>query len=179
MGGKTGLNPANQGSNQSVRHLIFILGDQLDRQSAVLEKFNSGEDLIFMAEVRGESTHVWSHKARTTLFLSAMRHFAQEMEGEGRRVDYIRLDTPGNTQSLVGELERAVMRHQPAKVIFLEPGEYRVRNEITSLLSKLRRPHEEVVDRHFLCSREEFARHAQGRKQLRMEYFYRPMREKH
>ncbi len=179
MGGKTGLNPANQGSNQSVRHLIFILGDQLDRQSAVLEKFNPGEDLIFMAEVRGESTHVWSHKARTTLFLSAMRHFAQEMEGEGRRVDYIRLDTPGNTQSLVGELERAVMRHQPAKVIFLEPGEYRVRNEITSLLSKLRRPHEEVVDRHFLCSREEFARHAQGRKQLRMEYFYRPMREKH
>jgi deoxyribodipyrimidine photolyase-related protein len=34
-------------------------------------------------------------------------------------------------------------------------------------------------DQHFLCSREEFARHAKGRKQLRMEHFYRAMRREH
>jgi deoxyribodipyrimidine photolyase-related protein len=34
-------------------------------------------------------------------------------------------------------------------------------------------------DRHFLCSDAEFARHARGRKQLRMEYFYREMRKRH
>jgi deoxyribodipyrimidine photolyase-related protein len=34
-------------------------------------------------------------------------------------------------------------------------------------------------DRHFLCSREEFARHAAGRRQLRMEFFYREMRRRH
>jgi deoxyribodipyrimidine photolyase-related protein len=34
-------------------------------------------------------------------------------------------------------------------------------------------------DRHFLCSREEFIRHAEGRKQLRMEFFYREMRRQH
>ena len=32
-----------------------------------------------MAEVREESTHVWSHKARIALFLSAMRHFRDDM----------------------------------------------------------------------------------------------------
>jgi deoxyribodipyrimidine photolyase-related protein len=31
-------------------------------------------------------------------------------------------------------------------------------------------------DRHFLCSHDQFAQHAGGRKQLRMEYFYRHMR---
>jgi len=33
------------------------------------------------------------------------------------------------------------------------------------------------ADRHFLCSREEFAAWARGRKELRMEYFYRMMRK--
>ena len=31
----------------------------------------------------------------------------------------------------------------------------------------------------FLCSRTEFAAHAEGRKQLRMEFFYREMRKRH
>ena len=30
-----------------------------------------------------------------------------------------------------------------------------------------------------MCSRHEFAAHARGRKQLRMEYFYREMRRRH
>ena len=35
------------------------------------------------------------------------------------------------------------------------------------------------MDRHFLCTHEEFAQHARGRKQLRLEYFYRELRRKH
>jgi deoxyribodipyrimidine photolyase-related protein len=34
-------------------------------------------------------------------------------------------------------------------------------------------------DRHFFCTVREFAAHAKGRKQLRMEYFYREMRKRH
>jgi len=40
-------------------------------------------------------------------------------------------------------------------------------------------PVESRPDRHFLCSTAEFAAHAHGRKQLRMEYFYREMRRRH
>ncbi|MGW8323849.1 MAG: cryptochrome/photolyase family protein, partial [Thermodesulfobacteriota bacterium] len=43
---------------------------------------------------------------------------------------------------------------------------------------RLRTETEVRPDRHFLCSREEFADHAAGRKQLRMEFFYREMRKK-
>ncbi|PER77108.1 cryptochrome/photolyase family protein, partial [Bacillus cereus] len=34
-------------------------------------------------------------------------------------------------------------------------------------------------DRHFFSTVAEFAAHAEGRKSLRMEYFYREMRKKH
>ena len=40
-------------------------------------------------------------------------------------------------------------------------------------------PHEECDDFHFLASRADFVAHARGRRQLRMEYFYREMRQRH
>ena len=44
-----------------------------------------------MAEVAEESTHVWTHKARIAVFLSAMRHFRDTLQGEGIDVDYTEL----------------------------------------------------------------------------------------
>ncbi|OYY99194.1 MAG: hypothetical protein B7Y32_06325, partial [Methylophilales bacterium 16-45-7] len=65
------------------RHLIIILGDQLTIENPALEGFDATCDQIVMAEVMGEGAHVWSHKARIALFLSAMRHFAQALETQG------------------------------------------------------------------------------------------------
>ena len=59
--------------NVSCRHLILILGDQLDESSAAFDGFDAAVDVVLMVEAVEESTHVWSHKARTVLFLSAMR----------------------------------------------------------------------------------------------------------
>jgi deoxyribodipyrimidine photolyase-related protein len=47
-----------------------------------------------MAEVAGESTHVWSSKPRTVMFLAAMRHFALALQAAGRPLHYTRLDAP-------------------------------------------------------------------------------------
>jgi deoxyribodipyrimidine photolyase-related protein len=58
----------------------------------------------------------------------------------------------------------------------VEPGEWSVREEIRAAISL---PLEMREDRHFLCGRAEFAAHAEGRKQLRMEFFYREMRKRH
>ena len=57
------------------RHLVLILGDQLDAKSAAFDGFDPKHDAVWMAEVAEESTHVWSHQARIALFLAAMRHF--------------------------------------------------------------------------------------------------------
>ena len=53
--------------------LVIVLGDQLDRGGAAFDGFDRRRDRVWMAEVAEESTHVWSHKARITVFLAAMR----------------------------------------------------------------------------------------------------------
>ncbi|MFM8619460.1 MAG: cryptochrome/photolyase family protein [Opitutaceae bacterium] len=162
-----------------VRHLVVVLGDQLDAHSAALDGFDGARDAIWMAEVAGESEHVVSSKVRTALFLSAMRHFRDAQRALGRRVEYVELDAPGNTQTLAGELARALAALRPERVVMVQAGEWRLEQEITALAAKLDVALEVRPDRHFLCTPEEFREHASGRKQLRMEFFYREMRRRH
>ncbi len=161
-----------------VRHLVIVLGDQLDDGSAAFDGFDPAQDIVWMAEVAAESTHVWSHKVRTALFLSAMRHFRERLVTRGYRVHYRTLDVPDNRGSLGAELELAIEQMQPAKLVLVEPGDWRVEQELKAVAQRLRVPLDMRMDRHFICSKAEFAAHAAGRKQLRMEFFYREMRRK-
>jgi len=70
------------------RHLVLVLGDQLDDTAAAFDGFDPASDQVWMAEVAEESEHVWSHKARIALFLSGMRHFRQRLESRGFTVNY-------------------------------------------------------------------------------------------
>jgi deoxyribodipyrimidine photolyase-related protein len=111
------------------RHLVLILGDQLDEASSAFDGFDPAQDTVLMVEAFEESTHVWSHKIRTTLFLSAMRHFAQSLKQRGWQVDYRALDTHGD-QTLAEGLLAAIKERQPQAVIGVEPGDLRVRQQI-------------------------------------------------
>ena len=92
----------------ALRNLILILGDQLDLDSSAFDGFDASRDAVWMAEVAAESTHVWSHKARIVMFLSAMRHFADAIGERSWTCHDTTLDARGNTQSLAGELARAM-----------------------------------------------------------------------
>ena len=162
-----------------MRNLIVVLGDQLDAGSAALDGFDPALDCVWMAEVHEESTHVWSSKIRTALFLSAMRHFALALESRGWPVHYLRLDDAGNPGTLAGALAVSVHALKPACVVLVDPGDWRVREALLSSLHEAGGAVEVREDRHFLCSAERFRRHVKGRKQLRMEYFYREMRREH
>ena len=59
-----------------LRSLIVVLGDQLDLDASAFDGFDAAVDAVWMAEAAEESTHVWSSKPRTAMFLAAMRHFA-------------------------------------------------------------------------------------------------------
>ena len=83
-----------------LRNLIVVLGDQLDLDAAAFDGFDADLDAVWMAEAAEESTHVWSSKPRTVMFLAAMRHFALALRTAGRPLHYFRLDTPGNCGSL-------------------------------------------------------------------------------
>jgi deoxyribodipyrimidine photolyase-related protein len=161
-----------------VRNLIVVLGDQLDHQSPALSGFDTHRDLIWMAEVAQESEHVPSSKIRTTLFLSTMRHFAKAQRELGRTVQYVQLDDPDNTQTLAGELARAIQGHQPEQLVMTQPGDYRVLKAIEQCATSHATALTVLTDSHFITTLEEFSAHAKGRKQLRLEYFYREVRHK-
>ena len=162
-----------------LRNLVIVLGDQLDLDAAAFDGFDTARDAVWMAEVTEESTHVWSSKPRTVMFLSGMRHFAQALRAAGRPLHYTALDAEGNRGSLQAQLESDIERLRPAALVMTAPGDWRVLQAIKAAAQSQGLPLDLREDRHFYCSVREFAAHARGRKSLRMEYFYREMRKRH
>jgi deoxyribodipyrimidine photolyase-related protein len=163
---------------QQYRKLIVVLGDQLSPKLASLRQGDPSRDVVLMCEVKQETTYVGHHKQKIVLILAAMRHFAEELRQAGWHVDYVKLDKEGNSGSFAGEVARAAKRHKPAQIVVTEPGEWRVRADIEGWEALAGLPVTMLDDDRFVCSRSEFADWADGRKEMRMEHFYRQMRRK-
>ena len=170
-------NPNNLPSK--VRHLVIVLGDQLDAESSALQDFDPAQDVVWMAEVAEESTHVWSSKQRIAVFLSAMRHFASALRARGLPLRYTQLDEVGNAGTLALELDAAITQLQPAALVVTAPGDWRVLQSLRAVAAQHGLALDLRDDTHFFSTVREFAAHAQGRKQLRLEYWYRELRHKH
>jgi deoxyribodipyrimidine photolyase-related protein len=167
---------------QPLRHLVLVLGDQLDLEASAFDGFDPTHDAVWMAEAAEESTHVWSSKQRTALFLSAMRHFAQALRTAGRPLHYHRLDDSGavaELPSLGAKLQADLARLAPQRVVMTAPGDWRVLQDIRTVVEAAGLALEIRDDRHFFTTVREFAAHAKGRKSLRLEYFYRELRQRH
>ncbi len=158
----------------SAPRLVLVLGDQLTPSVAALRAADRESDIVVMAEVEDEAAYVPHHPKKIAFILAAMRHFAAELEQAGWRVLYTRLDDPENAGSIPGEVLRRVEDTGAQEVIATEPGEWR----LIDLLGALPVPVRQLPDDRFLCSRKEFDAWAEGRKSLRMEYFYREMRRR-
>jgi len=157
-----------------VSRLVLVLGDQLSHDLSALKAADKSSDLVVMAEVMDEGTYVSHHPKKIALVLSAMRHFAEDLRAGGWQVAYTRLDDAEASRSIVGELMRRGQAHGTSEVIATQPGEWRLIEALDAApLSVTQLP-----DDRFICSLEEFDRWAEGRKELRMEYFYREMRRK-
>ncbi len=159
-----------------VKTLRLVLGDQLSPRIAALRGLDPPQDVVLMAEVMAEATYVRHHKKKIAFVLASMRAFANELTEAGVTVRYIRLDDPLNTGSLSGEVKRAIEEMRPAALVVTEAGEHRLAAEMNGWAG-LGVPFEVREDDRFLCSHAAFAQWAEGRKQLRMEYFYRAMRQ--
>lgn len=113
------------------------------------------------------------------MFLAAMRHFAGELAKRGFPCDYQWLDDAANTQTLAGELRRAVTRHQPEALVMVQAGDWRVQQALETVAREAGIRMEIRDDRHFYCPVDWFREYSAGRKQLRLEFFYREMRRMH
>lgn len=161
-----------------MKTLRFVFSDQLSSSLSSLRDTKKN-DLIFFCEVLEEVTYVKHHPKKIAFLFSAMRHFASKCESKGYQVRYVKLTDPSNTGTIVGELERAIKDLNVQHIVLTEPSEYRLKMMIQSLQNSLDIPIEIRSDNRFLCSIEEFKIWSRGKKQLRMEYFYREMRKKY
>jgi deoxyribodipyrimidine photolyase-related protein len=107
-----------------LRHLVIVLGDQLDLQASAFDGFDPAQDAVWMAEVPGEATAVWSSQPRIAIFLAAMRQFAAALAQAGRPLHYTRLGQGAAT--LAEQLAADIARLRPQALVMTAPGEWRV-----------------------------------------------------
>ena len=160
-----------------MRDLVLVLGDQLSENLSALSTFDPALDRILMVEVRSEAVYVKKHKQKIAFVMAAMRHFAAALRARGLPLDYVLFEDKDNSGSFTGELQRAVARHRPERIVVTEPGEWRVEEMMWQWRDILNVPVEIRPDDRFICSRQRFAAWAEGRKEFRLEHFYRKMRQ--
>jgi deoxyribodipyrimidine photolyase-related protein len=159
------------------RTLRFILGDQLSMDVSSLAGADKANDAVLMAEVHDEANYVPHHKKKLVFLFSAMRHHAEALREAGFNVIYHRLDSENPCKSFTEALKRAIAEVTPDRVAVTEPGEWRVRQIMEDWTQELDVPVEILPDTRFIASHDIFREWAKdGRKSLRMEYFYREMR---
>ena len=164
--------------------LFLVLGDQLHPDPHPLLSLAQQGDYVLMVEAPEEATHVWSHKARITLFFSAMRHFAERWQ---TRCDltYLRIGAH-KFKTLGAAVDAFVSQHPDIDCIgMLEAGDARVSSALAACGKQIGRPIDVYPDPHFLCSLEDFehwanrgAQQGKAAQSLRMEFFYRWMRRR-
>ncbi|MBT7312078.1 MAG: cryptochrome/photolyase family protein, partial [Halieaceae bacterium] len=156
---------------------ILVLGDQLSWQHPALISADPAEVVVILAEVVEEATYVRHNRHKIALLFSAMRHFAVALRERGFQVEYYAFEEALPT--LLAACERAQAQVGFNRLIVCEPGEYRLREQMQTWSNALEREVEILEDTRFLSSIEDFSQWAEGRKQLRMEYFYREMRKRY
>ncbi len=188
----------SQGALQSATHirehpprLWIILGDQLDPKLPEHFGWHPQRDSLWMAEVPAESLHPLSHKARSLVFLSAMRHARERWRAAGFTVHYRELGQhSANTlgEALAQDLPALAAKSptSPLLVYRFPAGDLRLEKEIYHTLSSLwghsrlfYDPERHVLEEpHFLFTRDAFAEWAKGRTEWRLEWFYRYARKR-
>ncbi len=158
-------------------HCVLVLADQLDWSNPALAEARPGIDTIVMAEVAEEANYVRHNRHKIVLLFSAMRHFAEDIQARGFSLRYVYLHE--QLPSLAAAAHQALRETGATRLRLCSPGEYRLWSELDEWPDRFGLPVDVLEDTRFLCSLAEFNRWASGKKQLRMEYFYREMRKRH
>ena len=154
--------------------LVLVLGDQLSPNLSALCEADPSSDVVVMAEALGEAEYVPHHPKKIALIFAAMRKFADRLRGEGWTVRYYLLDDEKAPKTISEALLKTAEEVGTSEVICTQAGEWRVIDDLANLPLTVTT----LPDDRFIATDQEFQSWAEGRKQLRMEYFYRDMRRK-
>lgn len=152
---------------------IVILGNQLFPLSH-LETFKNTS--VFMAEDRGLCTHFSYHKQKLALFLSAMRHYRDELLEQNFNVVYT--DLLENKVGFSSLLKEFITKNKIQKIHFFEIEDKFFEIEMSSICSHLNIDMVIHASPMFLTSREEFKSYLSRVKKPFMKTFYESQRRR-
>jgi deoxyribodipyrimidine photolyase-related protein len=161
-----------------MKTLRLILGDQLNPQHPWFESLQ--DDVLYvMMEMRQETDYVLHHAQKIIAIFAGMRDFARQLRDAGHQVQYLKIDDPDNLQKITANLEAYIAQTGAQRFEWQEPDEYRLDQQLEHWFAESGLPGGKTTGRHFLSNRLDAQKLFEGKKQWRMETFYRQMRQKH
>ncbi len=158
------------------RTLAFVAPWECSRAVANIPREPRDDVIVVLLESVAKGASLPWHRQKLVLVLSAMRHFADALERAGFQVAYRR------AESYAAGLATAAAEFGATRVVASEGRELDMVEELERARVLLGDRGATLVlreDRGFLATRGEFTQWAAGRKEFRMEWFYREMRRKH
>ncbi len=157
-------------TRQVFKRVVFILHDQLNRTVWQDWLDKSGETVYLFIESKEKGKELPHHKKKVVFILSAMRHFALELERDGYPVLY------DATTRHIDDRLREWIDHTDAEYIWMTPQEWDTDKRFRKLEDDFPHRITRVASGfYFACEKEWVSRITPG---FRMEFFYREMRKK-
>lgn len=145
---------------------VWILGDQLNRSGGALAERQPGDCRVLVVTSQAKVASKRWHRQRLHLVLSAMAHFAAELEAEGFEVDHRKAKT------LLDGLNAHRGEYNVGKVVAMEPMSWEGRQMLVDADVQL------IANDQFLCHYDDFANWVGDRSNFKMEDFYRWQRDR-
>lgn len=161
-------------------NLLLLSGDQLDHHQPAIRALNKDKDHILMTELTDEAAYVPHNKLKIALIFSAMRHFADSLRRSGYRVTYFQYQQSkeAGLNSFSQLIRHQLQQSHYTQFYYVEPGEHRLVAEFIALEGELRIPVKALPGSNFIFSKPEILDWFSGRKQPRMEHYYRWARQR-
>jgi deoxyribodipyrimidine photolyase-related protein len=153
--------------------LAFVAPWENSRAVANIPKAPRDDVVVLLIESVEKGSALPWHRQKLVLVLSALRHFAQALRDAGYRVEH-RL-APSYREGILA----AARDLGATRVVATEPREWSLKDEFDQLAPALQAANITFTlrpDRGFVVPLARFETWAQGRKELRMEWFYRELR---
>jgi len=156
----------------------LLLGDQLNPLHPWFDRVDP-EVLYVLMEIRQETDYVLHHAQKILAIFAGMRALAEHLRSTGHQVRYIPIDAPNNRQNLTENLDALLTETQAGCFEWQAPDEYRLDAQLDAWFAGSGFDGGKTSSMHFLANRFEARNMFAGKKQWRMENFYRHMRRKH
>ncbi len=161
---------------QQYRCIRLVLGDQLNVDHSWFQK-PQDDTLIVIAELPEETTYVTHHVQKVCAFFAAMAAFASDLDKLGHQTRHLTLDQTTAYATLPALLDHLIATHRATEFHYQRPDEYR----LCDTLRKYRNAQANISEfdtEHFLLPFAELGEYFQPGQAMRMESFYRKMRQR-